>query len=561
MTLAFLAAVLVAVLVGRYIAKLHRFLAKHVLDTPSWRYLTGGEPGRQHRGRRMARRCGIIAGATVTLALWFRYPHVMGRVVLAALVAGAAGGCWWAWVTLRRWKHYRSWLRPVHWAAHEVAQIDPRRHPRTWLEIAPDRSKVVAKLPPGWPADDKDKQRLVAILTAKTGIPNPDQKWRLAGPNPRLELNAAKPCPVEVLLAAVLPYINRAKADELVWGIGRNGEIVISSLSGDSPHLGLSMGSGAGKSITAMAIAAQMLFHGAVVLILDYKMISHQWARYLPNVAIVRRPHEIHAALIWLGKEAERRNEEALKHSDDEGNVHGVVGPRLVVICEELNATMSTLRTYWRHLRDEDRSLPQRSPALDALDSVNLMGRQVLMNLVYMGQRLSVKAIGGDGDARESIGVIAFGRFKAANWKMLAPDFARPPNSQKPGRIQVVSDEVQECQALMLSAAQARELALAGTVTPCPRGMPGAAAVATETLVPISGPEQGDVSKTGTLVLAPPAAVSLSEAVADGIVTCSLHAVRKASQRDPEFPGGVDVRGLAKLYDATALALWDAGRR
>ena len=70
----------------------------------------------------------------------------------------------------------------------------------------------------------------------------------------------------------------------------------------------------------------------------------------------------------------------------------------------------------------------------------------------------------------------------------------------------------------------------------------------------------GFVSKTGTSVLAPPAAVSLSEAVADGIVSCSLHAVRKASQRDPEFPGGVDVRGLAKLYDAVALAEWDARR-
>jgi hypothetical protein len=58
--------------------------------------------------------------------------------------------------------------------------------------------------------------------------------------------------------------------------------------------------------------------------------------------------------------------------------------------------------------------------------------------------------------------------------------------------------------------------------------------------------------------------VSLRKASADegdGIVSCSLHALRKASQRDPEFPGGAGVQGLTKLYDAAALALWDAGRR
>ena len=33
------------------------------------------------------------------------------------------------------------------------------------------------------------------------------------------------------------------------------------------------------------------------------------WADGLPNVSIVRRPAEIHAALCWLGREVARRNE------------------------------------------------------------------------------------------------------------------------------------------------------------------------------------------------------------------------------------------------------------
>jgi hypothetical protein len=569
MVLAIFGAVLIAVVIGRYIAKVHRFLSLHVFSTPAWRFLTGGEPGRQHRGRRMARRWGVITGLTMTLALWMRYPHAMTRVILAALAVGMVLGCWLAVRWARQWNHYRKWLRPVHWAAHEVAQIDQRRHPRSWLEIAPDRSRVVAALPPGWPADDKDKQRLVAIITAKTGIESPDASWRLAGPKPQLALTAAQPPPARVTLADIREAIDRAKADEVVWGLGRSAAVVKTSLSGDSPHGGLSMGSGAGKSIAARSFLAQMLYKGCLGIVLDYKMISHQWAKGLPNVVIYRRPQEIHEALCWLGGdptrdiegEANRRNEVAEVGSDLEGNVHAVVGDRIIVICEELNATMSKLRAHWRLLRNEDKSLPQRSPALEALDAVNLMGRQVLINLLYMGQRLSVKAIGGDGDARESIGVIAFGRYSASNWKMLAPDFAMPPQSRAPGRIQVVTDQVRECQAVFMTAKEARELALAGTVATPPAGMPYARAVATETPAPISGPEQGFVSKTGTDVLAPPAAVTLSEAVAQGVVSCSLHAVRKASQRDPEFPGGVDVRGLAKLYDATELALWDASRR
>jgi hypothetical protein len=561
MALPAFAAVLVAVVIGYYYAKLHRFLTTHWFFTMAWRFVSGGEPGRQHRGRRAARRCGSIAGGIVTLALWFRYPHVMTRVILAGLVAGAVAGAWLAVRWARRWNHYRKWLRPVHWAAHEVAQIDKRRHPRSWLEIAPDRSKVVAALPPGWPADEKDKQRLIAILTAKTGIPSPDPKWRLAGPKPQLTLTAGQPPPGRVTLADIRTAIDRAKADEAVWGLGCSRKPVITGLDADSPHGGLSMGSGAGKSVTARAFAAQMAYKGCLIIILDYKMISHQWARGLPNVVIYRRPHEIHEALLWLDREAQRRNEVALAGSDLEGNVFAVVGDRIVVIFEELNATMSKLRAYWRLQRNEDKSLPDRSPALEALDAVNLMGRQVLINLLYMGQRLSVKAIGGDGDARESIGTLAFGRYSASNWKMLAPDFAMPAQSRAPGRIQVVTDQVRECQAVFMNAAEARELATAGRVAVPPAGMPYVRPVANETPAPISGADMRFVSKTGTDVLAPPAAVSLSEAVTEGIVTCSLHAVRKASQRDPEFPGGVDVRGLAKLYDATELATWDAGRR
>ena len=533
----------------------HR-LKRHGWHRLTYRWLTGkpwhgqdvGEdrwawPGswfwRMHRAKRALVRM-TVSVTLVTLPYWWvRFQQVTLYVLL---VVAACGLILSAVLSVRAavtWRHRRRWVRPLHLAAHPVAGIGRSQSPSSWITVARDRSKVALKLPQDWTPNPVDQKELVGIVVAKTGIESPEVTWRTAGPAPMLTVTASRPPPMRVLLADVRVAIMEAKQDELVWGLGKHGALIKSSLSGDSPHLGLSMGSGAGKSVTARAILTQMLFHGAIGLIFDYKMISHQWARDLPNVAIVRRPHEIHAALLWLGREAERRNEVALHGSDMDGNVHAVVGPRLVIICEELNATIAQLRTYWRQVRAKED--PVRSPALDALDSVSFMGRQVLMNLVYIGQRLSVKAAGGDGDARENIGVIAFGRYSASNWKMLAGDYAMPPKSLTPGRIQVVSDRVREVQAVFLPAREARELALAGVVTPCPAGMPGALRVPGLVTVPISGPDDGLSQANGANPRPVSGLVTLSEAVDQQIVDRTLHAMRKASAAG--VPGGEGAAG------------------
>lgn len=555
-----LGAVLIIVAVSYVLARLGRWLNGIWFLGLAVRWLAGvSESDRVPRWKRVLRRGGVALVAVALMTGYLVNSQVTGWVIVALTFAGLSYGIWWTWRLVWRFRHHRTWLRPLHLAACDVAMIPRGRPPGSWIEVEADRSKVVLALPPGWPADEKDKGRLVAITTAKLGLESPDPAWRLAGPKPTLELTASQPPPLRVSLADIMPAIDRARADEMVWGLGKQARPVTSSLSADSPHIGLSMGSGAGKSVTARALLAQMLYRGCIGLILDHKMISHQWAAGLPNVAIARRPHEIHAALMWLGAEVERRNEVALAGADMEGNVRAVVGPRLIVVGEELNATIAKLRAYWRQTRD--REDPVRSPALDALDSASFMGRQVLTNIVYIGQRLSVKASGGDGDARENIGVIAFGRYSASNWKMLAGDHPMPPKSLAPGRIQVVTDRPRETQGAFMTAREARALAMAGEVAACPAGMPGRVAVATETREQVSSPDQPDVSKTGPLVLAGPELVTLSEAVDQGFVACSLHAIRKASQRDEMFPRRRGMRGLAGEYDPLQLAEWDAGRR
>lgn len=534
-----------------------------------WRWLTGAAwhgnevsgdawawPGpwfwKLPRPRRAAIRIAVTLAAAGLPAAWLADPWLTSRLAMSAASLLCAAAAAAAVAGVKNYRHRRRWVRPLH--RRTAAMIGmPMAGPLRHITIPRDRTGAVIRLPQDFTTDVAGRAEIVRTVAETVGIEQPEASWRLAGPAPMVTITSSQPPPAMVTLAQLRPLIERGRPDELLWGLGKKSVVVKSSLSGDSPHLGLSMGSGAGKSLTARAILAQMLFHGAIGLILDCKMISHQWARDLPNVAIVRRAHEIHDALLWLGGEVHRRNEVALHGADMDGNVHAVVGPRLIVVAEELNATMKLLRMHWRQVRDTDKSLPVRSPALDSFDVVNLMGRQVLMNIVYIGQKLSAKAGGGDGDIRESIGVVAFGRYTPSNWKMLAGDHAMPPASRKPGRIQVVSDSVRETQALFLPAREARELATAGEVTPLPAGMPGAAVLVGQHAA-VSRPEQPVVSQTRT---AATGLVTLRQFHESGGAR-SLGALQRASTR-PGFPPKRGQDGLAALYDELDLAAFAAG--
>ena len=79
------------------------------------------------------------------------------------------------------------------------------------------------------------------------------------------------------------------------------------------------------------------------------------------------------AVMVWLAAEVTRRNQVALAAADIEGRVHADVGPRIFVICEELNATQNRLKAWW----NQEMEMKGRSPGSMALDEVMFLGRQV----------------------------------------------------------------------------------------------------------------------------------------------------------------------------------------
>lgn len=510
---------------------------------------------------RAAWRTGSTSVAVTVLWGLIYHPAVTLAALLGAAASAVVAGIWGAWLWWQGWAHRRQWIRPTHLVAAPLVGLPVATDPAEWLIIPRDRKRVVLMLPPAWKGDAAERSRLVEVVGARLALDAPEIRWMLTGPRPRVELAVSVPPPSLVTLADAMPALEAAKDDDLVWGIGRKCVVVKTSLSGDSPHVGLSMGSGAGKSVTARALLAQQLARGAVGLVLDVKMISHQWAARLPNVVIARRVAEIHDALIWLGGEVERRNEVALAGADEDGNVNADVGPRVIVVAEELNATVAQLRKHWQAIRTKDD--PKRSPALDALDMASFTGRQVKANIIYIGQRLSDKATGGGGDARENIGVIGMARWSQRAWKMLASDHPMPAKNLTPGRIQVVSDVVREAQGILMTAAEARQLALSGIVSPLPYGMPGAPATGATGPAPEleTGPGLcGDIGQAAGPA-APVAPVTLREAVGAGVLGLSLSAARTARQRDPSFPGAVGTAGRgAELYELDDLVEWAAAR-
>jgi hypothetical protein len=241
--------------------------------------------------------------------------------------------------------------------------------------------------------------------------------------------------------------------------------------------------------------------------------------------------------------------------------VHANVGPRIIVIAEEMNATMNRLRAYWNDIRGPGD--PVRSPAIEAIEDAAFMGRQVLCNIVFVGQKMSVRA-SASGEARESMGIRILGRYTASTWKMLVPEVPYVPSRNQPGRVQVVTGgKARETQVAFLTGHQARELAMSGTVSPWPSpvpGMPHLTNVAARPLTGSTGDEQGSV--TGTVPVLPPPrdAIRLSDAVDLGIVACSLDAIRQARRRDDRFPDPVRRHGLAHLYDPDELREWERSR-
>lgn len=384
-----------------------------------------------------------------------------------------------------------------------------------------------------------------AVIKTKIPLPACHVSWNQHGSKVVATWSVTKPPPRRVGYEQLMQQWPKLGADEFYLGESSSGPVIV-SLHDDSPHLCLSAGSGAGKSVLAQLVATQVLARGGEVVILDRKG-SHRWARDLPGVTYCRTPGQMHDELIRVAELADSRNQQALDEDDD-----WEPGHRVLVIAEELNATIGQLSDYWQRVRE--RGEPRQSPAITAFRELLYMGRSARVNVLAIAQMLTARAVGGP-ESRENFAVRCLARYTSNAWRMLCPETPQPRPTRHLGRWQVVvAGTATETQVCYLSPAQSRELAgRSGRVPaqrsrsdrPSTRDVPGD--------VPQTG-DSGDAADGPVDPLSEP--LTLREAVAEGLLPWSHAAAKKRLQRAKTRPQPVGKRGLADLFRRGDLIEW-----
>jgi hypothetical protein len=368
------------------------------------------------------------------------------------------------------------------------------------------------------------EQRLLvsSVISSKIPVGELVEKWDQVGIRVTGRWTVRKRPPENVGYDQVLKHIDRLKEWEFYIGQTVGDMPVVISLKDDSPHIAVSAGSGAGKSVLAQLIAVQVLRRGGRVVILDRKG-SHRWAVNLEGVDYCTKPQQMHDALLKAAVAANERNDLALYEAEDWDP-----GPRTLVICEELNATIGQLVNYWADVREKGE--PKRSPAVAALGELLFMGRSAKFNVLSVAQMLTARAIGGP-EARENFGIRFLARYTKNAWKMLVPEAHMPRASRALGRWQmVVGGTATEVQVAFLAAKQARDLA-----KPAADLDSGLSSVVT-----------GDGNK-----------ITLRDAADAGIVPWKYEAAKQRLWRAGDAaPKARGVNGKAHLYDREELRAW-----
>ncbi|MFD3663949.1 helicase HerA domain-containing protein [Streptomyces sp. NPDC058659] len=507
-------------------------------------------------------------------------------------------------LTRERRELMREWVVPLHEALAQPLGVAEQTDPRRYLHIPKNFSDDDAEIRVDLPRNLRfSRDQVASLITQKLALEGVTFSWNVAARDTHLLVKKTRKPPAKALFKdpKTRELVAKAKESAPIIGFGAGGGIVSVDLDAESPHILVNASTGGGKSVTLRCIACQMLHHGSHVFVLDTKRISHPWARGVPNVTYCADIADIHDQLIALGMEGRRRTRVA-----DELGIGAdpkAIGPRLLILLEEVNATMKQLARYWEKTRESGD--PKVSPAIDALNEILYMGRQLRMHVLLVAQSATARALGGP-EVREQFSTRILARYSVNAWRMLAPEVHPAPKSTKHhGRAQVVSGgSARETQILFFTEAEAREWASTGAaatgpqsaglpVQPGPVVLDKPAAPPADSLadawsdpaLPPTTPDPAPAADIDVLADAwntkPPAAdpanpaatpptspapvdddqaVGLREAHQHHLPDITVAALRYARANDRTFPKPVDKRGTELLYRAGDLKRWARNR-
>lgn len=369
---------------------------------------------------------------------------------------------------LKRWRerhHIKRYVEPLHQALASQLGYGPEIKARHWIDcpvnFRDEDAQITLRLPIDFYAGPDTSGRggrsmrggIDGYVYEKLGLSREDMTatYAMEGEAPSVTYSHRARVPSLVTAEDIAPLMEKAKESAPVIGMTRGRKPVSIDLDAESPHVAVSIGTGGGKSMLTRSAILHVLRHGGIVIVLDVKRTSHRWLKGHPRVLYLRDPADIADAIMRLRLELDRR--QILTDEDDSV----WPGPRILLVVEERNSMVGQIKAWWAKTREK--TDPQTCPALGALDELAFMGREPMMHIWSIAQSATARTMGGP-EGRENYACRILGRYSAGNWRMLVGNHVPMPKaSRHRGRVQVVTDEVTECQTTMWETDEAREMA------------------------------------------------------------------------------------------------------
>lgn len=383
-------------------------------------------------------------------------PVIAIPVILTALAAVLGLGVWRLVRAIRTRRHRGQVVAPLAEALALPLQSTASEVERALhipLNYQHKDAAVRLPLPSHWQGTDMQRESVSRIVGQRLG-----GEWTTRISRKPFMLIASHPPepPARVAFAEVAELIRtQGSIDRLLIGLGTGGAPVWLDFSDEIAHLGVSVGTGGGKSSFLRLVIAQLAYWGCADFpVIDSKLISLDGMESIPGMRVHRTTEDQWHAIGGQVKDMEERYQRLLADRRAEF-------PVTAMLLEEQNDAAIEWRSYWNQVKESKD--PATPPVYSDVTKYMIKGRQVRKRVIGVYQMLSHSACGGmDASVmRSSYGAKALSRYSHQQWDSLTGIRPRVPSSAIPGRwVVVLGNHVRHVQVPLGSAEELCAFAL-----------------------------------------------------------------------------------------------------
>lgn len=573
----------------------------HRGETPLTTVVPRGQWAYRPGWQRMLIRWAVLAALVVALVLHATTPVVTVLVVAAVTVAVVVLRVRNQVRAYRDQKYHRTVVVPLAEGLQAMLpewDLAQRVSALTVPENPSDEEPVRVMLPNGWEGTDPQKAGISGLVSRRLGG-EWDASWQQREAPFYVEITPRKAKPK---LPKKVDWIPSDDPHTVMVGVGHKGPIWVKTET-ESPHYGVTAGTGGGKTTTLLMPVIHNRQHGALVDYIDLKEDSVDEAvgggeSRLEPVSGVRVHRDAQSAVTCLAEFF--TSMKSMRTAKMQGYAETI--PNRVLVLDEFGSFMLAAKSWWKHGVGE-----KGEPPFMAWFRMSLMqGRTKNHRMVFGVHDFSLDVFGSS-ESRDLVGAkIVIGACSSTKWtKSFGHGVPKPEWDEKiPGRGVIgtsgAADSIEEVQMCYFTMSEAYQMLrecptapewfdqgeLAPWITPegvkiahqeghvrdfLPGGKhvteptdslegEGSASSEPVTAVTVTGDVTGSEPASGAPHLrVVPQTYTLREATEEGVLPLSYDGVRQRKSRGKklgvEFPEGVSFGGVTK-YTADELREW-----